>query len=74
MPDRREFYVGYLEKSPPGIAQLRKLIRKETNALDDIRASFPGSWFAMPATRGHDIFAAPNKLFSIGRCAHHKFV
>ena len=34
-------------KRPPGIAQLRKLIRKETNALDGIRASFPGSWFGI---------------------------
>ena len=34
-------------KRPPGIAQLRKLIRKETNALEDIRASFPGSWFGI---------------------------
>ena len=34
-------------KRPPGIAQLRKLVRKETNALEDIRASFPGSWFGI---------------------------
>ena len=32
---------------PPGIAQLRELIRKETNALDGIRASFPESWFGI---------------------------
>ena len=34
-------------KRPPDIVQLRKLIRKETNALDDIRASFPASWFGI---------------------------
>ena len=34
-------------KRPPGIAQLRKLIRKETNALEGIRASFPESWFGI---------------------------
>ena len=34
-------------KRPPGIAQLRELIQKETNALDDIRASFPASWFGI---------------------------
>ena len=34
-------------KRPPGIAQLRELIQKETNALDGIRASFPASWFGI---------------------------
>ena len=34
-------------KRPPGIAQLRELIQKETNSLDDIRASFPASWFGI---------------------------
>ena len=34
-------------KRPPGIAQLRKLIQKETNVLDGIRASFPASWFGI---------------------------
>ena len=34
-------------KRPPGIAQLRELIQKETNALEDIRASFPESWFGI---------------------------
>ena len=32
---------------PPGIAQLRKLVQKETNALEGIRASFPESWFGI---------------------------
>ena len=41
-------------KRPPGIAQLRKLIRKETNALDGIRASFPGSWFGIKDRPGRD--------------------
>ena len=30
-----------------GIPQLRELIRKETNALEGIRASFPESWFGI---------------------------
>lgn len=34
-------------KRPPGIARLRKLIQKETNALEGIRASFPESWFGI---------------------------
>ena len=39
-------------KRPPGIAELRKLIRKETNALDGIRAAFPESWFGIKGRLG----------------------